>query len=144
MYVHCFIHIIVSTTNSPRTCNIISTSLPTVTTPSGMIANGTEDVILYCICVQDNVAVGPVLWFFNNTQVTATQFNGNSPYYRNNVPGPLIIPLFVAGNNGTYRCGSDTTIGSTSDNIITLTLSGTYVYGYFRSYLYVCVLLYRG
>ena len=106
-----------------------------MTTPSGVIANGTEDVILYCICMLDNVAVGPVLWFFNNTQVTATQFNGNSPYYRNNVPGPLIIPLFVAGNNGTYRCGSDTTIGSTSDNIITLTVSGMYVYGYFSKLL---------
>ena len=126
----------------PRTCNIISTSLPTVTTPSGVIANGTEDVILYCICMQSGVAVGPVLWFFNNTQVP-TQANGNTPYFRNNVPGPLIIPLFVAGNNGTYRCESDTTIGSTSDNIITLTLPGTYVYGYF-SKLLIYMLLYSG
>ena len=129
-----FIHII-GNANLPRTCNIISTSLPTLTTPSGVIANGTEDVILYCICVQNNVAVAPVLWFFNDTQVTDTQFNGNSPYYRDNVPSPLIIPLFVAGNDGTYRCGSDITIESTSDNIITLTLSGTYVYGYFSKLL---------
>ena len=108
-----------------------------------MIANGTEDVILYCTCVQDNVAVGPVLWFFNGTQVTATQANGNSPYYRDNVPCPLIIPLFVAGNDGIYRCGSNINIQSTSDNIITLTLSGTYVYGYF-SKLLICKLLYSG
>ena len=114
-----------------------------MTTPSGVIANGTEDVILYCICVQNNVAVGPAIWFFNDTRVTATQANGNNPYYRDNVPCPLIIPLFVAGNNGTYRCGSDITIGSTSDNNITLTLPGTYVYGYF-SKLLIYMLLYSG
>ena len=114
-----------------------------MTTPSGMIANGTEDVILYCTCIQDNVAVGPVLWFFNDTQVTATQANGSNPYYRDNVPSPLIIPLFVASNDGTYRCGSDINIESTSDNNIILTLPGTYVYGYFRKLL-ICVLLYSG
>ena len=132
-------HIIVAS-RFPRICNIISTSIPTLTTPSGMIANGTEDVILYCICVQDSVAVGPVLWFFNDTQITTTQANGNSPYYRGNVPGPLIIPLFVSGNDGIYRCGSDINIESTSDNSITLTLPGTYLYNHF-SKLLICLLM---
>ena len=137
MYVYCFIHII-GAGGSPRICNIISTSLPTLTTPNGVIANGTEDVILYCTCMQSGVAVGPTEWSFNSALVTTTQANGTNPYYRDNVPSPLIIPLFVTGNDGTYRCGSDINIGATSDNIITLTLPGTYVYGYFcklRTYM---------
>ena len=100
-----------------RTCNIISTHLPN---PGGVIANGTKNVILYCICDQGNVAVGPTEWSFNNARVTATQANGNNPYYRDNVPSPLIIPLFVSGNDGTYECGSN---GNVYDSI-TLTLPG--------------------
>ena len=124
---HCFVHIIAPARESQRTCTIISTSL---TTPRGVLAYGTEDVILYCICMVDDVAVGPTRWFFNETQVTATQANGNNPYYRDNVPSPLIIPLFATGYDGTYRCESDSGI-LTPDDSITLTLSGTYLYNYF-------------
>ena len=115
---------------SQRICNIISTSLPTLTTPRGAIANGTENVILYCICMVDNVAVGPTRWFFNDIMVAFTQANGNNPYYSDSVPGPLFIPLFIMGYNGTYRCESDDAVlSSTSDNSITLTVSfpGTYM-----------------
>ena len=108
---------------SQRTCTIISTSLPTVTTPSGVIANGTQNVILYCICMDDNVAVGPTEWLFNGIKVTLTTASGNNPYARNNVPGPLIIPSFVTGNDGTYQCGSG---DSSQEDTITLTLLGMY------------------
>ena len=97
-------------------------------------------MILYCICMEGGVAVGPVIWFFNDTQVTLTQSNRNSPYYRDNVPGPLIIPLFVSGNDGIYRCGPSFYIEPTSDNSITLTLPGTYVYNHF-SKLLLCILM---
>ena len=112
---------------SQRICNITSTNLPTVTAAGGVIANGTQNVILYCICREDNVAVGPTRWLFNDGAVTFTQANGNNPYYRNSVPGPLFIPLFIMGYEGTYRCESDR---STSDNSITLTITlpGTYMY----------------
>ena len=110
-----------------RTCNITSTNLPALTTPGGVITNGTQNVILYCICAQENVAVGPTMWFFNGVQVTLTADDGSgAPYSRNNVPSPLIIPSFVTGNDGTYRCGSENTVViSTSDD--TITLLGMYV-----------------
>ena len=74
----------------------------------------------------DNVAVGPAIWFINNVRVTATQANGNNPYYRDNVPSPLIIPLFGTSNVGTYRCGSDGSMSAPGDNI-TLILPGMYL-----------------
>jgi len=87
--------------------------------------------------MEDGVAVGPTRWFFNDTIVTATQVNGNNPYYRDNVPSPFIIPLFVAGNVGTYRCESDITTSAPGDSI-TLTLAGTYLHSYIlASYIYV-------
>ena len=68
------------------------------------IPSGTQNVILYCICRRDdNVAVGPTTWSFNGTELM-TQASGDNPYYRNNVPAPLIIPSFTATRAGTYRC----------------------------------------
>ena len=138
-------YIIVPTPGSPRTCNIISTNIPTLTTPGREVANGKEDVILYCICLEDGVAVGPTIWFFNDTRVTATQANGNSPYYRNKVPSPLIIPVFVTGNDGTYRCES-TSSTPTPDDSITLTLSGTYLFNYLNklliNFMFVLIMAY--
>ena len=68
------------------------------------ISSGTQNVILYCICRRSNVAVGPTTWFINNSELTRTTADGNNPYYRNNVPSPLIIPSFTATRAGTYRC----------------------------------------
>ena len=111
--------------NPSRSCNIISTSLPTLTTPGGVITNGTQNVILYCICTIDYIAVGPTYWYFNGVRVSLTEDNGSgAPYFRDNVPSPLIIPSFVTGNNGTYRCGSEGNIIPTPDDTITLTLLG--------------------
>ena len=87
-----------------RVCTIYS---PNVTTNGAMmdIPNGTQNVILYCICRRNNVAVGPTTWFINGTTVT-TIASGDNPYYRNNVPSPLIIPTFNATHAGTYGCAS--------------------------------------
>ena len=98
-----------------------------MTTPSGVIASGTQNVILYCTCMEDNVAVGPTEWFFNGTRVTLTEDGGSgNPYARNNVPGPLIIPSFVTGTIGTYQCRSVPTSVSSPGDTITLTLLGMY------------------
>ena len=67
------------------------------------IPSGTQNVILYCICTRNNVAVGPTIWSFNGAELM-TQASGDNPYYRNNVPAPLIIPSFTATSAGTYRC----------------------------------------
>ena len=123
-----FINLYTAPAAGPRTCTIISTSLPTVTTPSGVIASGTQNVILYCVCMEDNVAVGPTTWSFNGTEVTLTEDDGSgNPYARNNVPGPLIIPSFVTGTVGTYQCRATTISVPSPGDTITLTLPGMYV-----------------
>ena len=89
-----------------RVCTIYS---PNVTTNGAMmnIPSGTQNVILYCICRIDNAAVGPTTWFINGTAVIRTTADGSgNPYYRNNVPSPLIIPLFTAAHSGIYGCAS--------------------------------------
>ena len=70
------------------------------------IPSGTQNVILYCIC-RRTVAAGPTTWFINGVRVTRTTASGDNPYYRDNVPAPLIIPLFTATHAGTYGCASD-------------------------------------
>ena len=49
--------------------------------------------------------MGPTKWFINGDRVylTAADRSGN-PYYRNNIPSPLIIPSFTATLVGTYGC----------------------------------------
>ena len=109
-------------------CSIVSTNLPTVNTAGGAIASGTQNVILYCICMRPNsiVTVGRTRWFFNGVQITLTQDDGSgNPYFRDNVPSPLIIPSFVAHNNGTYSCGHQDEFARSTDSII-LTLVGIY------------------
>ena len=85
------------------------------------IPNGTQNVILYCICTRGGVAVGPTVWSFNDSELM-NQANGDNPYYRNNVPAPLIIPSFTAIRAGMYTCtGFDTMV------IINLAIQCTYV-----------------
>ena len=92
------------------------------------IPNGTQNMILYCICRRNNVAVGPTTWFIDGTAVTRTTASGDNPYYRDNVPSPLIIPLFTANNVGTYGCGSDAPYPPTTPSVtIDLAISGMYV-----------------
>ena len=85
------------------------------------IFSGTQNVTLYCICRKNNVAVGPTTWFIDGTAVTTTASEDN-PYYRNNVPSPLIIPSFTATHAGTYGCGGFT---NTSSVTIDLAILGT-------------------
>ena len=75
------------------------------------IPSGTQNVILYCICRINNVAVGPTTWFINGTIVSTTA-SGDNPYYRNNVPSPLIIPSFTDTYAGTYGCDGPSSVDS--------------------------------
>ena len=96
-----------------RICNIYS---PSLTSPDGVmyVPIGAQNVILYCICKIESIAVGPTRWFFNGQLITATQANGNNTYYRNNVPSPVIIPYFDSSHVGIYGCagGSSSTMPS--------------------------------
>ena len=61
--------------------------------------------------------MGPAIWFIDGTAVTTTA-SGDNPYTRDNVPSPLIIPLFTATHAGTYGCGSDVLNSPTAPSVI--------------------------
>ena len=78
-------------------CTIVSTNLATVTATGGAIANGTQNVIIYCLCIRNNIAAvgGAARWFLNGIQITETADTTGGPYLRSNiVPNQLIIPSF--------------------------------------------------
>ena len=113
-------------------CSIVSTNLPNVTAAGGVIANGTQNVILYCICMRVNsiVTVGQAFWFFNGVRITLTQDNGSdNPYARDNIPSTLTIPSFVTPHDGSYSCthNNDFNEVATLGDTITLTLPGMHV-----------------
>ena len=113
-------------------CSIVSTNLPTVTAAGGVIANGTQNVILYCICMRVNsiVTVGRTRWFFDGTRITLTQDDGSgNPYFIDNVPSTLTIPSFVTPHDGNYSCSHtiDFIDVATLGDTITLTLPGMHV-----------------
>ena len=112
--------IFTAATATQRVCTIYATSLNTLTPTGWAVASGTQNVIIYCICTTDNVAVGPAIWIVNNALVTRTTADGSdNPYYRDNVPSPLIIPSFT--DTHVVAC---TSVGTTIANTITLTLLG--------------------
>jgi len=111
-------------------CTIISTSLTTLTTDGGVIFIGTENVIIYCLCMRNNVAVGGARWFFPNGTQVRTEIHyltrPNDPYFKNNVPSVLVIRKYIHPYNGTYSCGPTRNfddVKSQGDNI-SLTLAG--------------------
>ena len=97
-----------------------------MTAAGGVIPNGTQNVILYCVCTIDYIAVGPTGWFVNGALVTLTEDDGSgNPYFRNNIPSPLIIPSFV--HNATYGCGPSVNFSAVRDNITLIALPGMLV-----------------
>ena len=78
-------------------------------------------MILYCVCRIQGIAVGPTTWFNGDTELTIA--SANNPYFRDNVPSPLIFSSFIMANTGTYSCGSNNSPNVTVD----LDLLGMYV-----------------
>ena len=100
-----------------------------MTAAGGVIANGTQNVILYCICNRSNVAAGRPRWFLNGSRVTLFRDDGSgSPYVRDNLPSALTIPSFVTPHNGIYSCAPANNLKAVSSrgDDITLALLGTY------------------
>ena len=110
-----------------RICSIYS---PSLTTNAGMmdIFNGTQNVILYCICRRNSVALGPTYWFIDGTQVTRPTSDGDNPYSRNNVPAPLIIPSFTSTSAGTYGCSENTNAPHVTINLVAMSGMCNYLY----------------
>ena len=108
-------------------CTITSTSLTTLNTAGGQIPSGTQNVILYCLCLRGDIVISPAIWFHNGTEVVLTQDDGTgSPYFRPVVPSQLIIPSFVSPYNGAYGCAryNDFNLVPSHGDSITLNLSG--------------------
>jgi len=86
-------------------------------------------VIIYCLCLRNNVAVAGARWFFpNGTQVrveTHSATRPNDPYFRNTIPSVLVIQKFVHPYNGTYSCGPTNNFHglSSQGDTISLTLA---------------------
>ena len=110
-------------------CEIISTSFTTLTADGGALLNGTRNVIIYCLCTRNGVAVGgtSISWFLDGTRIRRTQADGtNNPYSRNTVPTQLVIPSFVSSSAGIYYCGP-TIFFNNAMSSISLNLTGTCV-----------------
>ena len=128
----CLMSLYVADPTGDVNCNIVSTNFPSVTAAGGVIANGTQNVILYCICMRVNsiVTVGLTRWFFNGALITLNQDDGSgNPYSRNNVPSTLTIPSFVTPHDGNYSCAHSDSFSevATRGDTITLTLPGMHV-----------------
>ena len=110
--------------SAQRDCTIISTSLSYLTTDGGVIIDGTQNVIIYCLCMINNIVIGGARWFFPNGDRVRVQSPSRpgSPYFINNIPTPLIIPSFVHPYDGAYSCGPGYL--SSDRDTITLTLAG--------------------
>ena len=124
-------HFAVANLTVPSTCSIISTSLTILTTAGGAISSGTQNVIIYCVCMRNSEIIsGPIRWLYSNGDPVPVQKHSqpSNPYYRNIVPAQLVFPLFGYPYNGTYRCAPTTDSFDVSSRIdtISLTLPGRY------------------
>ena len=100
-------------------CTITPTNPATLTAAGGVIASGTENVIIHCNCTDDDgTVVDPVRWHdLDGTRLllsTHSSYVSGTPYYRrapNNATVTLVIPTFNESYNGTYTCGGKVNTG---------------------------------
>ena len=95
-------------------CTITPISPTTLTATGGVLANGTENVIIQCNCTDDDgMVVNRIRWYDPaGTRLRSShhvQFDHNIPYFErvNNDDSNiiLIIPIFNCSYDGTYTCG---------------------------------------
>jgi len=105
-------------------CTITSTNSPDLIAAAGILAHGTEYLMIECECVGDNgLQQSEIRWFLPDATIVATQANvlDGAPYHLN---GILVIPTFNHSYDGTYTCGVGNNYPPTPMTTITLSLPG--------------------
>ena len=92
-------------------CTITPINPTTLTAAGGVLANGTENVMIKCNCTDDDgTVVGRVRWYDpDRTRLQIyNYYPAGTPYYRRAPDYTsiiLVIPTFNDSYNGTYTCG---------------------------------------
>ena len=96
---------------SPHSCTITLTSPDHLDPTGGVLADGTENVMIECRCVDENGDVPQrIRWFDPKTARIPFQTNAllGDPYLIHSSYGKaatLVIPTFTYSTNGSYTCG---------------------------------------
>ena len=116
-----------------QSCTITPRNPTTLTGAGGVLASGTENVMIHCNCVDgNNMAVGPVRWYDPDgdrlVSSNNNQFNDTVPHFtraaqNDNRNVILVIPTFTDSYDGTYTCGRRNSDGSLGTPSATITLS---------------------
>ena len=107
-----FIHPVVGV-SAQGGCIITPTNPTTLTTAGGVLASGTENVMIQCNCTYDNgTVIDRVRWYDPDGTKLLVSHNNNyvagTPYYSrepDNINIALVIPIFNDSYDGTYYCG---------------------------------------
>ena len=106
-----FVHIVVDV-SAQGGCIIIPINPTTLTATGGVLASGTENVVIQCNCTDDNGTVDRVRWYDPDGTRLLLSYHYNyvpgTPYFRkapNNANVALVIPKFNDSYDGTYYCG---------------------------------------
>ena len=94
-------------------CTITPINPTTLTTAGGVLASGTENVMIKCNCTDDDgMVVDRVRWYDpDGTRLLVNTHHGyinGTPYFRkapDNANILLVIPTFNDSYDGTYTCG---------------------------------------
>ena len=95
-------------------CTITPINPTTLTAAGGVLASGTENVMIKCNCTDDDdgMVVDPVRWYDpDGTRLFTSSSNRyvpGTPYYRRAPDDTiiiLVIPTFNDFYDGTYTCG---------------------------------------
>ena len=99
---------------SAQGCTITPISPTTLTAAGGVLASGTEDVMIQCNnCIDDDMMLDRVRWYDPDmTRLVRTGHNDylpGTPYFRkvngNDNDIILVIPTFSDSYHGMYTCG---------------------------------------
>ena len=104
----------------------------TLTATGGVLANGTENVMIQCNCTDDDgTVVEPLRWHdLNGTRLLLSEhrrYVAGTPYYRkepDNKNIVLVIPMFTDSYDGMYICGIKGLRPGVPSAIVNLTIGG--------------------
>ena len=100
-------------------CTITPINPTTLTAAGGVLASGTENVMIKCNCTDDNGTVTDIIRWYdpdNNRLLGSTnsRYAAGTPYYRRAPDDTniiLVIPTFNDSYDGIYTCGRKQNIG---------------------------------